>query len=245
VITDTVTVIDTVAARRPASIPDDYLPVIQRLTYGLVRAGDACFKLGPVRLLSFGPAVGEAAGWMRPITGGLLTRRPGGTLSTRREEGRLVGEVSGYSPLLPHPLYRLTQLPLHHALTRLYLLNLRGRVPPPGLPAGPAQRLTAATLDLTLCFAVTTLARPAGRRLWAVLAGVVTTYHIGFWCLTASTPGGRIFGQRVVGLDGRRPSLLQAVIRLTALPQAVRRRRALHDDRAGTDVIEIERRSMP
>ncbi|MGI8563892.1 MAG: RDD family protein [Candidatus Dormibacter sp.] len=235
---ETVTVLDAVASRQPGAIPNDYLPAMQRLTCGLVRARGDCLRLGPLALLSFDSASRLASGWQRVIRGGLLARQPGGTLSVGWQDGRLVGEVAGYSPWLPRRLYELTQLPLHHALMRLYLLGLRGRVPPPGLPAGPAQRLAAASLDLALCGAITALAAPPTRRFMPLLACVTSVYHIGFWCLAASTPGGRALGQRVVGLDGRRPSLLQAVLRLTALPLAVWARRALHDERAGTEVIE-------
>ncbi|MBJ7602384.1 MAG: RDD family protein [Candidatus Dormibacteraeota bacterium] len=235
---ETVTVVDTLRSRPPAVIPDDYLPAMQRLTYGLVRARGDCLSLGPVTLLRFEPPSPQGSGWRWVIQGGLLARQPGGTLSVGWQDGRLVGEVAGYSPRLPPRLYELTQLPLHHALMRLYLLGLRGRVPPPGLPVGAAQRLAAAALDLALCAAGTVLARPPARRFLPLLAGVTSVYHVGFWCLAASTPGGRALGQRVVGLDGRRPSLLQAVLRLTAVPLAVRARRALHDERAGTDVIE-------
>jgi len=235
---ETVTVVDTVTSRQPPAILDDYLSAMQRLTYGLVRARGDSLRLGPVTLLRFEPASRQVSGWRRPIIGGLLAGQAGGSLSIGWQDGRLVGEVTGYLPWLPRRLYELTQLPLHHALMRLYLLGLRGRVPPPGLPAGPAQRLAAAALDLALCAAGTALARPPARRFLPLLAGVTSVYHVGFWCLAASTPGGRALGQRVVGLDGRRPSLLQAVLRLTAVPLAVRARRALHDERAGTDVIE-------
>ncbi|MDQ6899406.1 MAG: RDD family protein [Candidatus Dormibacteraeota bacterium] len=235
---ETVTVVDKVTSRQPAAIPDDYLPAMERLTCGVVRATGDCLSLGPVTLLRFEPSSPQASGWRRVIRDGLLARHPGGSLSIGWQEGRLVAEVRGYSPWLPRRLYELTQLPLHHALMRLYLLGVRGRVPPPGLPAGPAQRLAAAALDLALCGALTVLARPPARRSLPVLAGVTSLYHVGFWWLAAGTPGGRALGQRVVALDGCRPSLLQAVLRLATAPAAVRARRALHDERAGTEVIE-------
>jgi hypothetical protein len=119
---------------------------------------------------------------------------------------------------------------------RRFLLRLRGRVPPPGPPAGPAQRLVTASLDLALCAAVTAALRP--RRRLAALAAVTAGYHLACWTLTGRTAAALLTGQRVVSVDGRAVAPWQAALRLAALPLAAVRLRAVHDEVAATEVIE-------
>ena len=52
------------------------------------------------------------------------------------------------------------------------------------------------------------------------------------------TPAARLSGQRLASVDGSRVSLGQALVRLAALPVALARLRAVHDEAAGTEVIE-------
>jgi len=67
--------------------------------------------------------------------------------------------------------------------------------------------------------------------------GITAGYHIACWTISGRTIGGALTRQRVVAVDGSRVSVGQAVIRLLALPFAVARVRALHDEIAGTEVI--------
>src|SRR2546430_2025216 len=87
---------------------------------------------------------------------------------------------------LTRGLYRLTQVRVHRWVTRRFLLGLRGRVPPPGVPAGAAQRLLAAGADLAVCAAAAGLLGCRRRRL-AALAGVLAGYHLACWTLAGRT----------------------------------------------------------
>ena len=217
---------------------DAYFDAVPWLTMGLARGERWRIRLGPVTLLAFGdprPAP-DGAGWTWPITGGLLARGPGGALRFDWCNGQLVGAVDGFRPRLPGPLYRATQLPAHRLLTRRFLLRLRGRVPPPGPPAGPAQRLVTAALDVALCAAVTSALRPRHRL--AALAAVTAGYHLACWTLTGRTAAALLTGQRVVSVDGRPVAPWQALLRLAALPLAAAGLRAVHDEIAATDVVE-------
>ena len=170
-----------------------------------------------------------------PIEGGIFARGPGGTFGIEAAGGRLRASVNGYRPSLPLVLYAVTQLPVHHLVTRLHLLRVRGRQPTPGMPAAPAKRLAAAAIDLGLCAA---LAAASGRRLrLPVLLGITAGYHVACWSLSGRTLGGVLMGQRVVAVDGSRPSVGQAMLRLAALPVAAVRLRAIHDEVAGTEVV--------
>ena len=139
----------------PGRMRDSFFVALRHLTLGLIHGDHWRVRLGPLTLHEFGEPVPGPSSWRWPIRGGLLTGRPGGSLSFEWRGGQLLSTVDGYWPSLPRPLYRATQLQLHHTLTRLFLLQLRGRVPPPGVPAGAAQRLAAASLDLALCTAAT------------------------------------------------------------------------------------------
>ena len=128
---------EDVVAPRPVTgerLRQAFLPGMSRLTLGLVHAGAAGLWLGPLELLRFGPPEVAAHGCSFPIEGGLLAAAPAGRIAFSWQDQRLTGAVEGYRPSLPPPLYRLTQLPLHRALTRLHLLRLRGPAPAPGMP---------------------------------------------------------------------------------------------------------------
>ena len=221
----------------PDRLRDAFFTDVGRLTLGLVRGERWRLRLGPLTLLAFGEPTFDGAGWTWPIAGGLLARRPGGTLRYAWRDGLLVGEVDGYLPRLPRGLYRLTQVRVHRWVTRRFLLGLRGRVPPPGVPAGAAQRLLAAGADLAVCAAAAGLLGCRRRRL-AALAGVLAGYHLACWTLAGRTAGGLLTGQRLVSVDGGRVAPWQAVVRLAALPLAAAAGRAVHDEAAGTEVID-------
>ena len=70
-----------------------------------------------------------------------------------------------------------------------------------------------------------------------MLLGIAAAYHIACWSTSGRTLGGLVVGQRVVAVDGSRPTVLQSVVRLLALPLAWITRRPIHDELAGTDVI--------
>jgi hypothetical protein len=214
---------------------DTYLDDIRGLTLGLVQArGDSLF-MGPVELLRFGRAgiTRDSVEW--PIEGGILARTAGGRFRIESIDGRLTASVEGYRPLLPLPLYAVTQLAVHRVITRLYLLRVRGREPAPGVSAGSDERLRAAAVDLAFCV---TLAGLIGkRRRLRVLLGITAGYHLACWSISGRTLGGLVTGQRVVSIDGSRPTLGQSAVRLLAAPLAWVGRRTVHDEIAGTEVI--------
>jgi uncharacterized RDD family membrane protein YckC len=214
---------------------DGFFEEMTRLFGGVIRGERWVLRLGPIVLFRFGEPRALDGGWSWPIAGGLLVARPAGSLALSWHDGQLVSTVDGYQPRLPRPLYRLTQLPLHPMVTRLVLLRLRGRSPSPGVPAGPARRAAAAGIDLAFCAA---LALSVRRRRMGTFAVIAATYHVGCWATTGRTLGARLLGQRLVAVDGSPPSGVQAVVRLLTLPLSVPRLRAVHDELAGTDVIE-------
>jgi hypothetical protein len=215
---------------------DAFFADVRRLTLGTVRGERWRLWLGPLTLLAFGEPAFDGRVWTWPITGGLLARGPGGALRYGWRDGVLVGEVDGYLPRLPAFAYRLTQVPVHRMVTRRFLLGLRGRTPAPGPPAGPAQRLLTATLDLSLCAGVA-VALTRRRRLRTFVA-VAAGYHVVCWSLAGRTIGGLVTGQRLVSVDGGPVAPWQAVVRLAALPRALWALRAVHDEAAATEVIE-------
>lgn len=219
-----------------ARLRDEFFSSIGSLTLGLVRGERWGLRRGHQSLLRLDAPSFEDHAWSWPIRGGRLARRPGGSLSYGWREGQLVAVVDGYHPWLPTVLYNLVQVPVHRLVTRLFLLRLRGRSPAPGVPAGPAQRLLTGGLDLVFCAALTAALRP--RRRLAAFAALTAAYHVGFWTLGGRTPAARLAGQRLVSVDGGSVSLGQALVRTAALPAAARRGRALHDEAAGTEVIE-------
>ncbi|HEY1419296.1 MAG TPA: RDD family protein [Candidatus Dormibacteraeota bacterium] len=234
----TVWVQDTVEMPRPttgANLRDSFLPGIAAVMLGLVRAGDASLRLGPIDLLRFGTPIVSAAAAEWPIEGGWLAGTPGGSWRLEYSNGKLIGSVKGYRPRLPAPVYALTQLPAHHLLTRLYLLRLRGRDPAPGPVATSAGRMRAAAIDIAFC---ATLAGLAGRRrrIRTVL-GIALAYHVTCWSVSGRTLGAMVMNQRVVAIDGSRLTPAQALLRFLALPVGWIRGRPDHDEIACTDVI--------
>jgi RDD family len=215
---------------------DSFFKAIRALTMGLVHGEPWRISLGPLTSHEFGEPESTPDGWSWRIGRGLLGARAGGTLSYEWRDGQLTATVDGYWPALPRPIYRATQLPLHHLVTRLFLLQLRGRVPPPGIPGGPAQRLAAAALDLVVCGGASLLF-PRGRRLMAFPI-VAVGYHLAAWSLTGETLGGRLLRLRVVSIDGGPVSPAQALVRLLALPASLARFEAVHDRLALTEVVE-------
>jgi hypothetical protein len=234
-----VSVEDSVQSPRAVSgdwLRDHFFEGISSATAGLIQYRFETIWFGAFDLLRFGePAASDhEVSW--PIEGGLLAASPGGYFTIRGDGGRLAARVTGYRPALPRKLYELTQLQVHHGLVRQQLLWMRGHSPAPGIPASPIRRGLAAAIDLALCASVA-IAVSRRRRLNA-LAGITAGYHLACWAGTGRTVGGFLMGQRVVAVDGSKPSVLQAALRLLALPLAAVRLRAVHDEVAATDVIE-------
>jgi hypothetical protein len=229
---------DSVAMPRAITgkaLRDGYWNDIPALTLGLVRARDNSVWLGPLELIRFGRPKLAPNSVQWPIEGGLLARAPGGRLRIERLYGRLVASVGGYRPMLPRPVYALTQLPIHRLWTRLHLLRTRGRQPAPGVLADRDRRLAAAAIDLGLCITLTAVA--ARRKRVAVLIGIATGYHLACWTISGRTLGAALLKQRVVSVDGSRLSAGQAMVRLALLPIALVRQHAVHDEIAGTEVV--------
>lgn len=232
-------VTDSVSVPRPVSgrqLCDAFLQDTTALSLGLLRMRGGSLWLGPLELLRFGqPKVSRSAvEWF--IQGGLLARGPAGSLRIEAAGGRLVTSLHGYRPLLPIPLYIAMQLPVHHAFTRLQLLRVRGREPAPGAVAGSSDRRRAAAVDLAFCAVLAGLSRGRRPRL-KVFLGVAAAYHVTCWTVSGRTLGGLVMRQRVVAIDGSRPSFGQSVVRLLALPLAWARNRPDQDEIACTEVI--------
>jgi hypothetical protein len=234
-----VAVEDSVAIERATTgreLRESYLEDVQKLSAGLIRVRGSALYVGPIELLRFGKAnvTRHAVEW--PIEGGIVARAAGGRFRIAAVGGRLVASVEGYRPLLPLPLYRVTQLPIHHLLIRLHLLRVRGREPLPGVAASSQDRWRAAMVDLTLCVALTGLIskRPRVR----ALLGVAAAYHVTCWSTSGRTLGGLVMRQRVVAVDGSRPAVGQSVVRLLALPFGWIRGRPVQDDAACTAVVK-------
>lgn len=217
------------------ALRDSFAADIEALTFGLIRVKDNVLRLGPLALIRFGrPRITpNSVQW--PIEGGLLARSAGGRLRTELLYGRLVESLDGYRPMLPRPVYALTQLPIHHLLTRLHLLRVRGRQPEPGPPASRSHRMAAAAIDAALCISVAAVI--GRRRRLPALLGVAAGYHVACWSMAGVTVGGAVMKQRVVCVDGSKLSLGQSAVRFALLPLAALRRRAIHDEIAGTEVI--------
>ena len=208
---------------------------MQELTLGLVRARGNSLYLGPVELLRFGVATVTPSAVEWPIEGGITARAPAGSLRIEASDGRVTASVDGYRPRLPLPVYALSQLPVHLLITRLYLLRVRGREPAPGVSAAPRDRLRSAAVDVAFCI---TLAGLVGRRRrLPTLLGIAAAYHIVCWSTSGRTLGGLVTRQRVVSVDGSRPTVMQSVARLVTLPLSWVTRRPVHDQIAGTEVI--------
>jgi hypothetical protein len=233
-----VTLEDSVDSSHPvngAELRDGFFADMATLTLGLVRSQGSSLVLGPLEIIRFGPARTTRSSVELPIEGGLLVGERGGSLRIHAGKGRLTASVDGYRPRLPRPLYAVTQLPVHHLVLRLHLLRQRGRLPTPGMPVAPTRRAAAAAIDVGL-FAIVALVAGKRRRT-AALAVIAAGYHIACWSTSGRTIGGMVTRQRVVAVDGSRVSAGQALVRLLALPLAVLRMRAVHDEIAGTEVI--------
>jgi RDD family protein len=233
-----VLVVDSVRAPRRVTgewLAGEFLGGISAVTFGLITLRGRSLHLGPFELLRFGPPQigGASAAW--PIVGGRLAAAPQGRFVVVQQDGRLEARVDGYRPALPIRVYSLTQLPLHHALVRLQLLQLRGRRPAPGVPADVSRRAVAAAIDVGVCAAITLVF--ARRRRLRALAAVAVGYHVASWSVSGQTIGGGIMGLRVVAVDGSPPSISQSLLRLAMLPLSAVRMRAVHDEVAATDVI--------
>lgn len=229
---------DSIAIARDATgseLRDSYVEDIHKLTAGLIRLSGSVLSAGPLELLRFGTArvTRHAVEW--PIEGGLLAREPGGRLRFEAKGGRLVASVDGYRPRLPLPIYRVTQLPVHYLFMRLHLLRVRGREPLPGVVAGAQDRMRAAMVDLAVCVALTGLISRRPR--FRALLGVAAAYHVTCWSISGRTLGGLVMRQRVVAVDGSRPTLGQSLVRFVGLPFGWARGRAVHDELACTEVI--------
>jgi RDD family len=222
--------VSTPVAPSPERLRDFYFAATERLTLGLVRYIDNEFRLGPLTLIRLGEPDRTAHGWSFPIRGGVLAAEPGGELRISSDEGRTTVALAGYRPSLPLPIYRATQYLFHHFISRLALLQLRGRIPAEAPPATPAARLAAGAIDAAVC-----LALADGRRRRTLLVAVA--YHAACWSFGGLTAGGLLLGLRVVAVDGRPVTPGQALLRLATLPLSLLRLRAVHDEIAGTDVV--------
>lgn len=234
-------------APSPDTLRDGYFAGCARALFGLVRLRDNLYLAGPITLLRFGTPRLEDSSCVFPIEGGLLARRPSGVVRLGWSEGRLYCSLEGYQPRLPGALYRLTQLPFHHEISRIALLQMRGRVPSPGIPAEPWRRLLAGMLDVAFAtsVAVTCGPRRAGARVGRVaLFGAALAWTQTFIpALTGGlTPGGWVAGTRITAVDGTPAHAAQLLVRAMALPLGLRTLRSRHDELAGTDVILIDRR---
>ena len=217
------------------ALEQSYWADISALTFGLVHVRDNSIWLGPLELIRFGRSKVTKKSVQWPIEGGLLARAPGGRLRFEVLYGRLVASVEDYRPMLPRPIYALTQLPIHNLWTRLHLLRVRGRQPAPGVPAHPSKRLAAAAIDVGACLALATII--GRRRRLPFLLGLAAVYHVACWSISGRTLGGAVMRQRVVAFDGSAPSAGQALVRLLSLPVSALRGRDVHDEIAGTDVV--------
>ncbi len=234
----TVTVEDTVASSMSLSgdlLRTTFLPSITTVTLGLIRMRDRSLCLGPIRLITFGPPKMSSTSASWPIEGGLLVASAGGRFTIESSGGSLKATLDGYQPMLPRSIYEATQLRLHHGLVRVQLLRLAGLAPPQARPA-PASRVAAAAIDGAVCAGLALVF--ARRHRVRAFAGIAIGYHLACWATSGRTLGGRVMRQRVVSIDGSRLSLIQAALRLAALPLSALRRYAAHDDIAATTVAE-------
>jgi hypothetical protein len=229
---------DSVSMPNPITgkaLRDSFAADMEALTLGLIRVRNNTLRFGPLELIRFGHPRVTSTSVQWPIEGGLLARSAGGRLRIELLYGRLVESLDGYRPALPRPIYALTQVPIHHLLTRLHLLRVRGRRPQPGLPAARSRRIAAAAIDAGLCISVAAIL--GRRRRLPVLLGFAAGYHIACWTFSGITLGGAVMRQRVVSVDGSKLTAGQALVRLVLLPIAAARMRDVHDEIAGTEVI--------
>ena len=107
----------------PRDLEQLYWDEIRRATFGVVRfsrGGIRLFGLWPV-VLRFGPLVDGR----RAIVGGLMARRPGGSIAWRADGEQTSVAVERYAPLLRGRLWRL-QLSFHCLVGRRFLARVAG-----------------------------------------------------------------------------------------------------------------------
>jgi RDD family protein len=233
---DAITTSDSVEVTRPlsgAQLRDAYIDSVQDLTLGLVRFRDNAWRIGPIELLRFGKErVGrDFVEW--PIEGGLLAR-PGGLWRIESKNGAVIASATGHRPAIPRPFYDVSHFQVHQLATHLYLLRLRENDPPPGVEAPREDRLRAAAVDVAFCL---TLARLTGRRRLRRTLVITAAYHVACWSLLGRTLGGVVLHERVVSLDGSRPTATQSLLRFALSPLSLIARRPMHDEVARTTVI--------
>jgi hypothetical protein len=233
---DAITTSDSVEVARPfsgAQLRDAYIESAQDLMLGLVRFRDNAWRIGPFELLRFGSErVGrDFVEW--PIEGGILAR-PGGVWRIESKDGAVSASATDHRPAIPRPLYDVSHFQVHQLATRLYLLGLRESDPPPGIEAPREDRLRAAAVDVAFCL---TLARLTGRRRLRRTLVITAAYHIACWSLLGRTLGGVVLRERVVSLDGSRPTPTQSLLRFALMPLSWMSRRPRHDEVARTTVI--------
>ena len=231
-----ITTADSVEVTRPlsgAQLRDAYIESVQDLTLGLVRFHDNAWRFGPIELLRFGKErVGrDFVEW--PIDGGVLAI-PGGVWRIESRNGVVSATATGYRPAIPRPFYDVSHLQVHQLITRLYLLRLRENEPAPGVEAQREDRLRSAAVDVALCL---TLARLTGRRRMRRTLVITAAYHVACWSLFGRTLGGLVLREKVVSIDGSRPTPPQSLLRFALVPLSWVARRPLHDEVARTTVI--------
>jgi hypothetical protein len=228
--------VDMPRAATGRRLRDHYVEDVPALTFGLLHVRGGSVRLGPFEMLRLGDAkvTPHAVEWA--IEGGILAGAPGGRFRIEAARGRLVASVEDYRPRLPLPLYRLTQLPIHHLFMRLHLLRVRGPEPSPGVAARSQERWRAAMVDLALCTVLTGVVSKRPRL--PLFLGVAAAYHVMCWSASGRTLGGLVMRQRVVSVDGSRPTVGQSFVRLLALPAGWARGRPIHDEAAGTTVVK-------
>lgn len=221
------------------ALREGYFTGTSRALFGLIGFSQGRFQAGPLTLFRFGAPRFEHPAWVFPIEGGLLARGPAGELRLGWSQEHLYSSLEGYQPRLPRPLYRLTQLPFHHAMSRIALMQIRGRLPSAGMPAEPWRRLLAGVLDVATATSVAAACRPlrAGSRVGVWAATLLATQTVVPALTGGFTPGGWVAGTRIAGVDGSRARTPQLVLRTAALPLGVRTVRDRHDELAGTEVV--------
>ena len=178
--------VDLVAPPPRQTLRDRFFEDLTRLTLGLVQVRGGGQYVGPLELIHLGephwePEPRGGGRWVHPVDGGLLVRRPVGTISVGWEFGELIVEVEDFEPALPPLIYDFTQRPFHRFIARLSLLGMRGRMPPPGNPSDPLTRLAGGAIDVAIC---AVLARLFRRRIGEVLEIESRRRHAG-----AALPG--------------------------------------------------------
>ena len=90
-------------------------------------------------------------------------------------------------------------------------------------------------VDVAFCTVLTGVISKRPRL--SLFVGIAAAYHVTCWSTSGRTLGGLVMRQRVVAVDGSRPTVGQSLVRLLALPFAWARGRPVHDGAASTEVI--------